>query len=175
MAPSGAWLPALRRYFSVIVVGNLIWEFAQLPLYTLWKAASAKEIILAVPHCTGGDLLIAGATLVASVVLLGTSEWPCARFLLVAGTTLISGVGVTAYSEHLNTALGAWAYSDLMPILPGTGIGLSPLAQWFVIPILAFTAARSVISVGHLDLPIMGITTSRFTPNHLARSDRKMS
>jgi hypothetical protein len=175
MAPSSAWLPALRRYFCVIVVGNLAWESAQLPLYTLWKAGSAKEIIFAVFHCTGGDMLIAGATLVVSLLVLGTAEWPRARFLSVVVTTLISGVGITAYSEHLNTVRGAWTYSDLMPVLPGTGIGVAPLAQWLVIPILAFAAARSVIFVGHLDLPIMGITTSGVASGDLARPGRRAS
>lgn len=175
MAPSVAWLPALRRYVSVIVVGSLVWEFAQLPLYTLWTTGSANEIIFAVLHCTGGDVLIAEATLIGSLLLLGTAEWPRARFLPVAAATLISGIGITAYSEHLNTARGAWTYSDLMPVWPGTGIGLAPLAQWIVIPILAFAIARSVHPAWGLDLPTMGITTSGSTPDHLARSDRRTS
>jgi len=143
MAPGAAWLIALRRYFLAIVVGNLVWEFAQLPLYTLWKTGSASQITNAVLHCLGGDVLIAGASLVGSLLLLGTAEWPRTRFLPVAAATLISGIGTTAFSEHLNTVNGAWAYSDQMPVLPGTGIGLSPLAQWIVIPVLAFIVAAA--------------------------------
>ena len=138
-----AWLTGLRRYLCVIVAGNLAWEFVQLPLYTLWKTGSTSEITFAVLHCTGGDVLIAGATLVGSLLLLGTAEWPRARFLPVATATLISGMLTTAYSEHLNTADGTWTYSNLMPVLPGTGLGLAPLAQWIVIPVLAFVIARS--------------------------------
>ena len=29
-----------------------------------------------------------------------------------------------------------------MPVLPGLGIGLAPLAQWVVVPLLAFAAVR---------------------------------
>ena len=169
------WLPALRRYFPVIVVGNLIWEFAQLPLYTLWKTDTAGQITYAVLHCTAGDVLIAGGTLAGSLLLLGTAKWPHARFLPVATATLISDIGITAYIEHLSIARGIWAYSDLMPMLPGTGIGLSPLAQWIVIPVLALMMTRSIKPSRGLDLPIMGITTSKSTPDHLARSDRKSS
>lgn len=142
MAAESLWLPTLRRYFRVIVLGNLVWEFAQLPLYTLWTTGSPMEIAFAVLHCTGGDMVIAGATLVGSLLLLGTADWPRDRFLPVAAATLISGIVVTAFSERLNTARGAWAYSDLMPLLPGSGIGLAPLAQWLVIPMLAFLIAR---------------------------------
>lgn len=170
-----AWLPALRRYFCVIVVGNLTWESAQLPLYTLWKTGSANEIMFAVVHCTGGDMLIAGAALLGSLLLFGTSEWPRARFLPVAAVTLLSGVGATALSEHVNLARGAWTYSESMPLLRGTNIGIAPLAQWVVIPILAFLMARSLLSPRLLDLPIMGTPMCGATPDHLARSERRPS
>ena len=175
MAPGTAWITALRQYFSAIVVGNLVWEFAQLPLYTLWKTDSASQVTYAVFHCLGGDVLIAGASLVGSLLLLGTADWPRTRFLPVAAATLISAIGTTAFTEHLNTANGTWAYSDLMPLLPGMGIGLSPLAQWVVIPVLAFIVARPRHPSWGLDLPTMGITTSASTPDHLARSDRRPS
>ena len=175
MAPSTAWLPALRRYFPAIVVGNLVWEFAQLPLYTLWKTGSASLITYSVLHCTGGDVLIAGASLIGSLLLLGTAEWPRTRFLPVAAATLSSGIGITAISEHFNTANGTWAYSDLMPVLPGTGIGLSPLAQWVVIPVLAFIVAQPRRPSWDLDLPTMGITTASGTSDQLAPSQRRSS
>jgi len=170
-----AWLPAFRRYFGVIAGGNLTWEFAQLPLYTLWNTGSATEIIFAVLHCTGGDVLIAGATLVGSLLLMGAAEWPHARFWPVAILTVASGFGTTAFSELRNTARGAWTYSDLMPVLPGTGIGLAPLAQWVVIPILALAGARHVKRLRGLDLPTMGITMSSSTPGQSARSERRPS
>ena len=56
--PIGGWLTALRRYVVVIGLGNLAWEFAQLPLYTIWHEGSLGEIVFAAIHCTGGDLLI---------------------------------------------------------------------------------------------------------------------
>ncbi len=167
-----SWLSALRRYVIVLSFVSLAWEFAQLPLYTLWETGSAREIIFAVVHCTGGDMLIAVATLVGSLLLFGSTEWPHTRFLPVAAATVISGVGTTALSEHVNTARGAWTYSDLMPVLPGTGIGLAPLAQWVVIPILALAAARSAHPKRLLDLPTMGSPMSGPTPEYPARSDR---
>ena len=175
MTPNSRWLPALRRYACAIVVGNLAWEFAQLPFYTLWRTGPAREIILAVFHCTGGDMLIAGSTLAGSLLLLGTADWPRARFLPVAAATVISGIGATAYGEHLNTARGAWTYSDLMPTLPGTGIGLAPLAQWIIIPTLAFVAARPVRPARGHDRPTMGSTASGSTPDQLVRPDRRVS
>src|SRR3546814_3558185 len=41
---SGEWLSVLRRYLAVIAVGNLAWEFAQLPLYTIWHARKSTRL-----------------------------------------------------------------------------------------------------------------------------------
>jgi hypothetical protein len=61
------------------------------------------------------------------------------RFLPVAVAAMALGLGYTAFSEWLNIGVRrAWAYSDLMPVLPWLGTGLSPLAQWLVVPALAF-------------------------------------
>ena len=49
----------------------------------------------------------------------------------------------TVFSEWLNTEIrGSWAYSELMPVVPVLEAGLSPVAQWIVIPIAAFWWAR---------------------------------
>ena len=55
------------------------------------------------------------------------------------------GAAYTLFSEWMNvTLLGSWAYAESMPVL-GLGafeIGLSPLAQWLVIPPVALALAR---------------------------------
>lgn len=175
MASSAAWLAALRWYFSVVIAGNLTWEFAQMPLYTLWRTGSPRDIVLAALHCTGGDILIAGASLVGSLLLIGTADWPHARWRAVGIANVLLGFGYTTWSEHVSTARGLWTYSDLMPLLPMSGLGLAPLAQWLVVPVLASAAARPDHLMVPLDLPTMGTTTSRLPPDHLARSDRRPS
>jgi hypothetical protein len=53
--------------------------------------------------------------------------------------TVILGLGYTVFSEWLNIEIRrSWSYSDLMPTLPWLGTGLTPLAQWLVIPGLGF-------------------------------------
>ena len=174
MNPAMAWLSALRRYFPVVALGSLAWECIQLPLYTLRKTSSAAQIICAVVHCTGGGVLIAGATLIGSLLLFGVADWPRAHFVSVAAVTLVAGIGITAYSKRVNTARETWTSSNLMPLLPGTGVGLAPLAQWLVIPFLAFMVTRPSRSSLCLDLPTMGIAISASTSNYLARSHWRM-
>lgn len=143
----GAWLRTLRRYIAFVVPAHLLWEFAQLPLYTIWRDGTPGEILFAVVHCTGGDALIAITALVSALLLAGKG-WPVARdcYGRVAAIAIVIGVGYTAFSEWLNTVVReAWAYSDLMPVIPLIEAGLSPILQWVLIPLAAFWWSRRPI------------------------------
>jgi hypothetical protein len=45
------WLIAIRRYLIAIAICNLVWETAQLPLYTIWHTGTPATIAGAVFHC----------------------------------------------------------------------------------------------------------------------------
>lgn len=133
------WLRAARRYLAVLLIGNLIWEIVQLPLYTIWRDGTPGEIAFAVAHCTAGDLLIGSSALFAALLLVGDAQWPRRSFARVAVLAVAIGVAYTIYSEWLNVEVRrAWTYADSMPRLPWLGTGLAPLAQWLVVPALAF-------------------------------------
>ncbi|MCF7702045.1 hypothetical protein [Loktanella sp. M215] len=140
-------LGALRRYFAVIIPAHLIWEFAHMPLYTIWNDGTWGEIVFAAVHCTGGDILIGMSALMLAMMLTG-SGWPFAAATRHRVTILAVafGLGYTLFSEWLNIVIrAAWAYSDLMPIIPVLDAGLSPVLQWIVIPLAGFWwAARHV-------------------------------
>jgi hypothetical protein len=60
--------------------------------------------------------------------------------------TILLGLAYTAFSEWLNIVVrAAWAYSDLMPVFPvfGFKVGLSPVLQWVVVPLVAAGRARN--------------------------------
>lgn len=137
------WLTVLRRYLAFTVAAHLFWEFTQLPLYTIWYTGSRAEIAFAAIHCTGGDLLIASASLLGALLLAGNARWPSERYFAVAAVAIAAGLAYTMFSEWLNTKVrGSWAYSEFMPVLPFVEIGLSPIAQWIVIPIAGFWLAQ---------------------------------
>lgn len=141
--PSLDWLKAIRVYVVVIAIWNLLWEALHLPLYTIWASGTLREKIFAVVHCTGGDLLIAVSALLLALCLIGDRAWPNVQFWPVALLTAGFGVTYTIFSEWLNLVVRqSWAYSELMPVLPLLGTGVSPLMQWIVIPIAALWLAR---------------------------------
>ena len=130
-----AWLPTLRRYIVFAAVAHLVWEFAHLPLYTIWLTGTAGELAFAAIHCTGGDLLITLSTTMLALVLFGNAEWPRVRTRRVLASAVVFGVSYTIFSEWLNIEVRqAWAYRDIMPVIPAIDAGLSPFLQWLVIP-----------------------------------------
>ena len=134
----------LRRYLGFIVAANLLWEFVQMPLYSIWQTGTPLQIVFAAVHCTGGDVLIALSAIASALLLTGDATWPSAGYVRVAAVAVLMGLAYTVFSEWWNVEVRkAWSYSDLMPIVPGLDIGLSPLLQWIIIPIAAFRWATS--------------------------------
>jgi hypothetical protein len=136
------WLAAIRRYLVAATCGNLVWETAQLPLYTLWRDGTASSITGAVLHCTAGDVVIATVALIGALAAVGSAEWPVEGGFRVAGTVLGIGVAYTIFSEYLNTVIRqSWTYTDLMPTLPWFATGLAPVAQWLIVPSASLAVA----------------------------------
>ncbi|MEQ1613816.1 MAG: hypothetical protein ABL904_13790 [Hyphomicrobiaceae bacterium] len=132
------WLNLLRRYLFWSAGLHLIWEIVQLPLFTLWRTGTAREITFAVLHCTAGDLMIAALALLVALLLVGEATWPQRGSISVGVVMLGIGIGYTIYSEWVNTVVRqSWAYTPIMPTLPWFGTGISPLMQWLVVPLIA--------------------------------------
>ena len=132
------------RYVPLLGALNLLWEIAQLPLYTLWEEGPPSLIAYAVVHCTLGDVAIGTLALVIALIATragAVQTWQLGRLAVIL---VFTAVGYTALSEWMNVvARIAWQYSALMPVLRfnGFAIGLSPLLQWLLIPPMALWLA----------------------------------
>jgi hypothetical protein len=132
-------------YMVLAGAGHFLWEAAQLPLYTIWSTGTGCQILFALLHCTGGDLLIAASTLALAALAASIAQWPLfgARMAIV---TLLLGLGYTVFSEWLNTQIRqSWSYSEAMPVLP-LGTGLTPFLQWLIVPAMALGYAARKFS-----------------------------
>ena len=126
-------LKSVIGWVAVSFALNLVWEALQLPLYTIGRTGTLRQVVFAVLHCTAGDALIAAASFLAVGVALSTPDWPAARPWAGGAIAITFGMAYTAYSEWHNVyQTGAWAYAPSMPLV--FGIGLTPLLQWLVVP-----------------------------------------
>jgi hypothetical protein len=133
-------LALFARWLGCMLLPNLAWEIAQLPLYRLPPSPFPYFTAYAVAHCTVGDVLIAAAIYAGASVVAGL-RWPLAAPLRGLVVALPLGIAYTAVSEWRNVyVVGGWAYDAGMPTL--AGIGLSPLAQWLLMPPLVLWLLR---------------------------------
>jgi hypothetical protein len=131
-------LTRVALYIGLAAIGHFFWEAGQLPLYTLSQTARPREIVTALIHCTGGDILITAITLAVAAALARLFRWRAFGWRMVS-TAIMLGAAYTVFSEWLNVDIRrSWSYTAAMPVLPLFGTGLTPLLQWLVIPGLAF-------------------------------------
>jgi hypothetical protein len=122
---------------------NLVWEIFQLPLYTIYYEADPRVIAYAVAHCTLGDALIALSSYLLAAAATRSWDWPVDRAAPGAAVAVVAGLAYTALSEWLNVSVrGSWAYTPAMPQL--FGLGLSPLLQWLVLPLVGLLIFRAL-------------------------------
>lgn len=122
---------------------HLIWEIAQLPLYTLWDDPDRGRIAAYVLHCLLGDVLIAVTVYLLTAIVFRELYWPERRPWPAGAFMLVAGLAFTASSEWYNVyRAGNWAYTAAMPLV--AGIGLAPLLQWFIVPVTMILMLRRV-------------------------------
>lgn len=137
------------RYLPWLALLNLVWELVHVRLYTLWHEAGAAYIIFSVVHCTLGDVLIGGAALLLALILGRERALPDWHWPRIATITALLGAGYTIFSEWMNiTILRSWTYAKAMPTLElgSFEVGLTPLAQWLVLPPLALYLGRRALN-----------------------------
>ena len=141
-----AWRLILLGYLPWLTALNLAWEAAHVRLYTLWYEAEPAYIAFSVLHCTLGDVLIGAAALFTALIAAREGSLARWRRRRVAVITSLIGLAYTVFSEWMNiTWLRSWTYAESMPTLDLAGfeLGLTPLAQWLIVPPLALRLGRA--------------------------------
>jgi hypothetical protein len=133
-------IKTLAAMFVGAVLLNYPWELAQTPFY-----AGMENLRAVLWHCftaSLGDgilvLLVFGAAAAAQHSLYWFKR-PTRAAVIVMGAT---GIVLALSVEWWALRTGRWQYSDRMPLIPGTGIGLVPLLQMLVLPPAIFWLAR---------------------------------
>jgi len=124
---------------------HFVWEFIQAPTYAGMIELNHWDGIKLCTSATFGDVGFAltayWVTSLASknrywIFDSTASPWHLLLFLAI-------GLGLTVGFEYYYTNISLrWTYSELMPLVPPFGTGLSPLLQWIVIPLLVVWFTR---------------------------------
>ena len=130
---------------NLFVFGFLVhypWEFLQVPLFAGLAEAPHWE---GVKFCSGAALGDAALTVVAYwlAAMVAGRRWIVEIPGRAVAVYLATGLIATVSLEWVNAeVLGRWEYAGAMPTLPLLGTGLSPLAQWILLPLLVLGIVR---------------------------------
>lgn len=126
---------------------HFVWEFIQAPTYAGMIEMNHWDGIKLCTSATFGDVGFAMTAFWITSFLAKTRNWiiePKASQILIF---IAIGIALTIGFEYYYTQVTfRWTYSELMPLVPPFGTGLSPLLQWIIIPLLVIWFSRRQIS-----------------------------
>ncbi|MDZ4308139.1 hypothetical protein [Allopontixanthobacter sp.] len=120
-------------YFSFVL--HFVWEFVQVPTYSGMAELPHWEAIKLCMSATFGDVGFALIAFWLASLAARSRDWILRPTRFPAAIFVAVGIALTVGFEYYYTNVSLrWTYSDLMPLVPPFGTGLSPLLQWIVIP-----------------------------------------
>lgn len=139
----------LRSSFVVVLVAfflNVPWEFAHSVFYQCFPAEGIVKEPFLLMHFRAalGDAVFTLLLLWGGMFLTRSALWwqrltlPRAAVLVLAGVLLAVGIEVDALFIHHR-----WTYTRAMPTI--LGVGISPLLQMAVLPLLTLLVARRLL------------------------------
>lgn len=140
--------------FNVAVFALLLnfpWEILQAPLFI---GMADGPFVDAIKGCSQGTLGDAVIMLSAYWMVSGIArsrDWIFAPSGKQLTLFVAIGVLITAVIEWLATRgywVQSWTYSPAMPVVPGIGVGISPLLQWIILPLLLVWFVRRQLGGG---------------------------
>ena len=122
---------------------HFVWEFLQVPAYAGMAELPHWEGVKLCTSATIGDVGFALAAFWTASVIARSRLWLLRPRPSETAIFLAAGVALTVGFEYYYTNLSLrWTYSELMPLVPPFGTGLSPLLQWLAIPPLVLWLSR---------------------------------
>ena len=114
---------------------HFVWEYLQAPTYQGMALLGHWDGIKLCLSATFGDVGFALTAYYCACMAARSRYWFFQPSLLQTAIYIGVGIGLTIGFEYYYTNISLlWTYSELMPLVPPLGTGLSPLLQWMFIP-----------------------------------------
>ena len=112
---------------------NEVWELLQMPLYS-----NAFYNLGHVVFCTLGalaDMIMVLLLYVCFGFIYKNPFWIWQSNWFKIFVVMLTGAVGAVLSEKRHLKIGSWAYDQSMPIVPFVNVGLSPVLQFFLLPV----------------------------------------
>lgn len=122
---------------------HFAWEMGQAPLFATMRELPFWKGTAWCMRAAMWDVLISAVAYVAAALAALSVRWVQHPRMLHLAVYFGAGLAITVAIERWAVAGGRWRYAPAMPTL--FGIGLSPLLQWLIVPLLIAATVRVVI------------------------------
>ncbi len=129
---------AMGRVVAIALALNWVWEAVHAVAYAESQGTFAERL----RHCL--PMAATDAAWTAGLWAISGGLWPSAPRWSPAHLALLAGLGATTavLLERVALVTGRWTYNGLMPVLPVLDVGLWPVLQMTVLPVVAVRLAE---------------------------------
>lgn len=122
---------------------HFLWEMLQVPWFAGMLEASHGSVVWLCVQATVGDVVILIISFWLASACVRYRSWLLKGERRPAGVLVAVGLAFTIAFEWFATGpLERWSYAETMPVVPGIGVGLTPILQWILLPPLVLWLAR---------------------------------
>ena len=140
-------------WIMVVLAMHFVWEMGQAKWFSSMAGLPFWTASLLCFRASICDVAITLAAFFAAAAVAKRVAWPLDGVRAAPTVVyLMAGLAMTIVIEFLALRSGRWSYARDMPVV--FGIGVLPLAQWIVLPLIALGVFRLIWSAG--DLPFRG-------------------
>jgi hypothetical protein len=120
---------------------NFAWEVSHCRLYQVFGRYDVPHVAF-LAGAALADAIMAVLLYFGFALLYHDGLWVQRLSPFRTGWLMVAGGSGAMISELAHLSAGNWAYTDRMPLLPGLGVGVSPVLQFTVLPTLIFGLSR---------------------------------
>ena len=129
-------------FAAAVMILHFIWEMAQGGLFVGLREQPLAQAAVRCSKATLGDLVITAVAFTFAALTVRRMHWPLMNSFVAPAVFVATGLVITIAFEYFALATSRWAYEPEMPTL--LGVGISPIAQWIVIPLLQLPLFRAI-------------------------------
>jgi hypothetical protein len=89
------------------------------------------------------DVAISAGAYAVAALVARSLRWVCELCAMSVAIYFAIGLAITVAIERWAVAVGRWRYASNMPTIGD--VGVSPLLQWLIVPLLIAGAARVIV------------------------------
>jgi len=148
MHSAARWIAWSATVFAL----HFVWEMVQASWFASMQALPFWTATALCFRAAGGDLALTVVAFAIAGLVARSASWPLRARVAPAGAAfLLVGLAITIGYEMYALETGRWRYDERMPTI--LGIGLTPLLQWTILPLLEIGLFRMIWRQGSRDNP----------------------